>query len=509
VVSLAGNRRTLLSGEIALLEEIALYAGTRLNELDREAERTESIHLESRLSQQLVQAELRALRAQINPHFLFNSLNTIAALIPSEPEKAETMTVRLARIFRHVLLHADRPFSSIDEEMYFLRTYLDIEQVRFGERLQVEFEVDTSIGHAAIPSLILQPLVENAIRHGVAPKVGKSRILVQAKRQGEQILLSVEDDGIGLLQKQDKVEFPGGGGRVAEYPGASANHVWFHRQAFARQYPERWQPGHALNFQLGNKAMQIRTFLADDEPAARVRLRRLLDRHPQLTVIGEATNGIEAVEAIERLRPELLFLDIQMPGLSGFEVLKGLSKDTPRPLTIFVTGFHEHALEAFRARAIAYLLKPIEEDHLGEMIDRAGRLLGSLPSREKEEENVNRLLGDELPAMEQIVARKANRVFLLDPAEALVFYMDGGIVRVRVGERYLLGQLSTGRVGAGAWVKRVLPRPALCSRQSEAGQGDPLGFAEQLVLVMSDEKGTEVEVSERQGRALRSRFPGL
>src|SRR5580704_4441130 len=147
----------------------------------------------------------------------------------------------------------------------------------------------------------------------------------------------------------------------------------------------RWQVSRAavagprLNFLLGNNAMQIRTFLADDEPAARVRLRRLLDHHPQVQIIGEATNGIEAVEAIERLRPELLFLDIQMPGLSGFEVLKGLSKDTPRPLTIFVTGFHEHALEAFRARAIAYLLKPIEEEHSGEMIDRAGRLLGSLP----------------------------------------------------------------------------------------------------------------------------------
>jgi two-component system, LytTR family, sensor kinase len=209
VVSLAGNRKTLLSGEIELLEEIALYAGTRLNELDREAERTESIRLESQLNQQLVQAELRALRAQINPHFLFNSLNTIAALIPSEPEKAETMTVRLASIFRHVLLHADRPFSSIDEEMYFLRTYLDIEQVRFGERLQVEFEIETSIGQAAIPSLILQPLVENAIRHGVAPKVGRSRILVQAHRRGERILLSVEDDGIGLVQKQDRAD--GGG----------------------------------------------------------------------------------------------------------------------------------------------------------------------------------------------------------------------------------------------------------------------------------------------------------
>ncbi len=123
--------------------------------------------------------------------------------------------------------------------------------------------------------------------------------------------------------------------------------------------------------------MQIRAFLADDEQAARLRLRRLLARHPQIGIVGEAEDGPEAVDAIERLRPDLLFLDVQMPGLNGFEVLQGLSKDVPRPLTIFITGFHEYALDAFRERAIAYLLKPIEEDHLQEMIERARRLLVS------------------------------------------------------------------------------------------------------------------------------------
>jgi two-component system, LytTR family, sensor kinase len=211
VVSLAGNRRTLLTAEIDSLREIALHAGRRLDDLDREEERMESMLLESRLSQQLVQAELRALRAQINPHFLFNSLNTIAALIVSEPDKAETITVRLAGIFRYVLLHADRPFSSLDEEVSFLRTYLDIEQIRFGERLQVEFDVEASVVHAAVPSLILQPLVENAIKHGVAPKVGISRILVQAKRRGTSILLSVEDDGIGLNTRRDRDRVAGTG----------------------------------------------------------------------------------------------------------------------------------------------------------------------------------------------------------------------------------------------------------------------------------------------------------
>jgi two-component system LytT family sensor kinase len=211
VVSLAGNRRTLLTAEIDSLREIALHAGRRLDDLDREEERMESIRLESRLSQQLAQAELRALRAQINPHFLFNSLNTIAALIASDPDKAETITVRLAGIFRYVLLHADRPFSSLDEEVSFLRTYLDIEQVRFGERLQVEFDVEASVVHAAVPSLILQPLVENAIKHGVAPKVGVSRILVQAKRRGGLIVLSVEDDGMGLDTRRDRDKASGTG----------------------------------------------------------------------------------------------------------------------------------------------------------------------------------------------------------------------------------------------------------------------------------------------------------
>jgi two-component system, LytTR family, sensor kinase len=198
-VPLTGNRRILLTAEVESLREIALHAGRRLDELDREEERMASIRLESRLSRQLVEAELRALRAQINPHFLFNSLNTIAALISLEPEKAEKFTVRLAKVFRYVLLHADRPLSAIDEEMDFLRTYLEIEQIRFGERLLVEFDVERAIAHAAVPSLILQPLVENAIKHGIAPKVGTSRILVQAKRQNGLILLSVEDDGIGLF----------------------------------------------------------------------------------------------------------------------------------------------------------------------------------------------------------------------------------------------------------------------------------------------------------------------
>jgi two-component system, LytTR family, sensor kinase len=197
-VSLRGDRRTLLSSEIDLLHEIALHAGRRLDDLERENERVERVRIEGHLSRQLVEAEVRALRSQINPHFLFNSLNTIASLIPSEPQKAEKMTVRLSSIFHYVLTHADRPLTSIDEEMEFLRTFLEIEQIRFGERLSVSFEVDPAAGHLTIPSLILQPLVENAIKHGVAPKIGKSRIVIGAKLVEDAIQVDIEDDGVGM-----------------------------------------------------------------------------------------------------------------------------------------------------------------------------------------------------------------------------------------------------------------------------------------------------------------------
>ncbi|HUA97981.1 MAG TPA: histidine kinase [Terracidiphilus sp.] len=216
-VSLRGNRRTLLTSEIDLLHEIALHAARRLDDLEREQERFERVRREGLLGRQVVEAELRALRAQINPHFLFNSLNTIASLIPSQPDKAEKITVLLSTIFRYVLLHADRPFTSLDEEIEFLRTFLEIEQIRFGERLAVEFDVDPATEHLTVPSLILQPLVENAIKHGVAPKIGRSRIFIGVQRIGSEIHVAVEDDGVGfrprsILQRQSGVRAANGTG---------------------------------------------------------------------------------------------------------------------------------------------------------------------------------------------------------------------------------------------------------------------------------------------------------
>jgi two-component system LytT family sensor kinase len=153
---------------------------------------------EERLRRLLTEAELKALRTKVDPHFLFNTLNAIADLISTNPAQAERMTERLAECFRYALATHSREFATLDEELNFARHYLDIEQVRFGDRLSIRLSRGDAAGNEAIPSLLLQPLLENAIRHGLAPMREGGRVSVSAHREGERLRLSVEDDGVGL-----------------------------------------------------------------------------------------------------------------------------------------------------------------------------------------------------------------------------------------------------------------------------------------------------------------------
>ena len=200
------RRHTLFSGEIDFLREVCLVIGRRLEATDREKESIERARREAQLVNQLVEAELRALRAQINPHFLFNSLNSVVALIAAEPQAAEEMIIRLAKIFRHVLTYHDRPFSSINEEISFLETYLEIEKVRFGDRLQVDFDIQESVGHLSVPTLILQPLVENSIKHGLGSKVGENQLTIRARKHTGYLELTVEDNGVGASAPRKRSE---------------------------------------------------------------------------------------------------------------------------------------------------------------------------------------------------------------------------------------------------------------------------------------------------------------
>ncbi len=155
-------------------------------------------HRERELTELAATAQLAALRAQINPHFLFNSLNSIAQLIHTDPAKAENCVERLADIFRYILRRAEKDLVPLAEELQMAAAYLDIERARFGDRLRVETTIDPRSMQQLIPNLILQPLVENAVQHGLSRKMGPGTVRIQAETTDGLLTLTVGDDGLGM-----------------------------------------------------------------------------------------------------------------------------------------------------------------------------------------------------------------------------------------------------------------------------------------------------------------------
>ena len=156
----------------------------------------------ARLEGQLAEARLHALSAQLHPHFLFNTLNAISALVREDPPTAERLLARLSELLRHSLRDGAQPQTSLESELSFLEKYVEVQETRFGERLVVTFDVDSDVLDAYVPNLILQPLVENAIRHGIAPRAGPGAVHIVARRAGDQVHLSVEDDGVGFPRER-------------------------------------------------------------------------------------------------------------------------------------------------------------------------------------------------------------------------------------------------------------------------------------------------------------------
>ena len=157
-------------------------------------------------------AELRALRAQINPHFLFNTLNSIAALIHSKPNEAEHVVEELADLFRYTLRASQYPTVSLEEELTATNRYIAIEQARFRDRMTVIKLVDEEVLDARVPSLLIQPLVENAVKHGVSKTEDNCAIHLEISRKKKTIVLAVRDTGPGFVSTDPKEVFPNGTG---------------------------------------------------------------------------------------------------------------------------------------------------------------------------------------------------------------------------------------------------------------------------------------------------------
>src|SRR5690606_6469178 len=167
---------------------------------NREREK-ETVHLHAHAAQlqaQLAEARLEALRMQLNPHFLFNTLHAVSSLVERDPRGVRRMIARLSELLRYTLSGDADQEIPLEQELDFLRRYLDIMEIRFQGNLEVELQIDPDVFGALVPNLIMQPLVENAVKHGVGNKVGVGRIELIARREGDDLLLGVRDDGPGL-----------------------------------------------------------------------------------------------------------------------------------------------------------------------------------------------------------------------------------------------------------------------------------------------------------------------
>jgi len=202
-----------LNGVLALVvgSVVHAYEGLRLRLVTSLREVEEVRLVEAKLREEAARAELAALQARINPHFFFNTLNTIASLVEHDPRAAEEVVQTLADLFRYTFRVADSAPVPLAEELEFIDGYLEIERARFGDRLRVVWDVAPESSAAHVPGLLLQPLVENAVIHGIAPVPRGGTVRIMTRAVGADLVVEVEDDGAGLPGSAENLVLDGHG----------------------------------------------------------------------------------------------------------------------------------------------------------------------------------------------------------------------------------------------------------------------------------------------------------
>lgn len=201
------GERTLLSEDLTLLRSLGTVITYMAENVRLQQRRQEQDLLAQELRVQSSQSELKALRAQINPHFLFNALNTVASLIHSDPARADRAVEQLSEVFRHTLRRSDTEWAPLDQELAFAAAYLDVEEARFGARLRYTIEADAAGRRAQVPSMLVHTLVENAVKHGIAQLRGHGTIDVVVTADADRLAIEVRDNGPGLAAGTDRTAF--------------------------------------------------------------------------------------------------------------------------------------------------------------------------------------------------------------------------------------------------------------------------------------------------------------
>ena len=217
------RRPPLMLFGLGFLDDLMVYFAVLGTGVARDYLLRYHAHLEetAQLRAQLGEARLDALRAQLNPHFLFNTLNAVSALAERDPRGVRRMIARLSELLRYTLDESTDQEVPLHREVELLGEYLELMQIRFQDKLEVSIEVDDDAREALVPNLLLQPIVENAIKHGVSRNTGAGSIRVQARRDGERLVLTVTDNGPGPGEGEEGVGLRNTNARLRQMYGAA------------------------------------------------------------------------------------------------------------------------------------------------------------------------------------------------------------------------------------------------------------------------------------------------
>ena len=323
------------------------------------------------------------LRAQISPHFVYNSLTAIASFVRTDPDRARDLLLDFADFTRYSFRSHGR-FTTLAEELHSIEQYLLLEQARFGDRLTVALRVDPEVVGVRIPFLCIQPLVENAVRHGFENSDGPGTITITARDRGADALISVEDDGAGIDPAVVRRSLSGDPVTMSGWPTSTSGCAapsattwdWSWRPPPGRERgspcgspstPRRWP---SMSDQIAAPT-GLRVLAVDDEPPALGELTYLLERSG---AVAEVTPGsaAEALAALQTAEFDAVFLDIRMPGIDGLALAGILTRFAAPPPVVFVTAYDNHAVDAFEVAAVDYLLKPIRAERLALALTRVG-----------------------------------------------------------------------------------------------------------------------------------------
>ena len=352
------------------------------------------------LKRQVVEARMAAMQAQVEPHFLFNTLASIDHLIETDAARASRMQKNLIALLRASMPTMRETAASgaprhLERELAVVRPYLEILKMRMEERLSVTIDVPDGLLSAEFPPMVMQSLVENAVKHGLEPKPEGGSLVVKAEIVHGKLAVTVADTGLGFGKA------PATSGTGVGLANIRERLQLLYGSKATITISENRPSGTVVTVTVPVRrtyagADMTRAVIADDERLMREQLRaRLAEVWPELEIVAEAKNGEEAVALVEQHRPELVFLDIRMPGLSGVEAAKriaqlpaaqldaGAADDDWACEIVFITAYDQYAVEAFEQGVVDYVLKPAERERLAITVDRIRKRLAARSSAER------------------------------------------------------------------------------------------------------------------------------